>query len=150
MCNRSNQHHTFYCLEFSLVCNDKYIFLIIVHALQVQMQYTYFVGKYKIKSYKLKHKVGRLKPPLVLTVLVNTIILSEKWSILFFFISKMMKIFIWGPNLKFYYCINLLNILKHHWITFEIYLSLRHIFRFSGAVLNTFMYRRKSKQLSIP
>jgi hypothetical protein len=33
---------------------------------------------------------------------VNTIILSEKWSILFFFISKMMNIFIWSPNLNFY------------------------------------------------
>ena len=73
----------------------------------------------------------------VLTVAVNTIILSERLSILFFFISKMMNIFIWSPNLNFYCCINLLNILKHHWITIEIYL--RHIFRFSGAVLNTFI-----------
>jgi hypothetical protein len=32
-------------------------------------------------------------PGLILTVPVNTIILSEKWTILFFFISKMMKIF---------------------------------------------------------
>jgi hypothetical protein len=38
-----------------------------------------------------------------------------------------MNIFIWSPNLNFYCCINLLNILKHHWITIEIYL--RHIFR---------------------
>ena len=68
----------------------------------------------------------------VLTVPVNTgQYYYFKWKIvnLFFFISKMMNIFIWSPNLNFYCCINLLNILKHHWITIEIYL--RHVFRYS-------------------
>jgi hypothetical protein len=38
--------------------------------------------------------------------------------VLFHIFFKMMNIFIWSPNLNLYCCINLLNILKHHWILY--------------------------------